>query len=263
MAPGQKRTVPPRDRAVVGLERARRGTRGRAWRLPVALLGTSACAAALAVGGSSSLAATASVSTPRSRPSPAARLATYSVGRSAAIAAAIYSNESRGSKLYQQLGRIAADGTLLSDLRRGNLRGAYAEAEAQEHSVFNHFAHVTRVSVTRGSRVLFTATVNSNGAFVVAPASRVLRSHGRLLGTLLLSIQDVTGYVKLVHVYTGAEVLVRGSSGQVRTTLAAAVRVPLPTSGSATIAKSRYLVRAFRETGWGNERLTVWVLVRG
>jgi hypothetical protein len=111
--------------------------------------------------------------------------------------------------------------------------------------------------------VLFNATVNSNGAFVVAPASRVLRSRGHLLGTLLLSIQDVTGYVKLAHIYTGAEVLVRGSSGQVRTTLPAAVYAHLPNSGAVTISKHRYLVGSFRETGWGSERLTVWILVKG
>jgi hypothetical protein len=108
--------------------------------------------------------------------------------------------------------------------------------------------------------VLVNATVNSDGVYVVAPGTRILRLHGRLLGTLLVSIQDVTGFVKLVHDLTGAEVLVRGVSGHVRTSLSAATNVRLPASGQVAIAGRTYLVRSFVETGWGNEPLTVWIL---
>jgi hypothetical protein len=171
-----------------------------------------------------------------------------------------YNNETKGAKLFQQLGRIARDGILLDALSRGDLAGAQAEADAQLRSPVNHLDHVTRISVIRGSRVLVNATENSNGVYVVAPARRILRSHGRLLGTLLVSIQDVTGFVKLVHRLTGAEVLVRGASGHVRTSLGAAARVRLPRSGRVTVAGRGYLVRSFGEIGWGNEPLTVWIL---
>jgi hypothetical protein len=147
-----------------------------------------------------------------------------------------YYNETKGAKLFQQLGRIARDGILLDTLSRGDLAGAQAEADAQLRSPVNHLAHVTRISVIRGSRVLVNATVNSDGVYVVAPARRILRSRGRLLGTLLVSLQDVTGFVKLVHRLTGAEVVVRGASGHVRTSLGAAAGVRLPSSGHVTIA---------------------------
>ena len=176
------------------------------------------------------------------------------------VAKGTYNSETKGSKLFQELGRIARDGILLDALSRGDLAGAQAEADAQLRSPVNHFAHVTRISVIHGSRVLVNATVNSDGVFVVAPARRTLRSHGRLLGTLLVSIQDVTGFVKLVHRLTGAEVVVRGASGHVRSSLGAAARVRLPMSGHVTIAERRYFVRSFREIGWGNEPLTVWIL---
>jgi hypothetical protein len=179
------------------------------------------------------------------------------------VAKTVYYRETKGAKLFQQLGRIASDGILLDALSRGDLAGAQAEADAQLRSSFNHLAHVTRISVIRGSRVLVNATVNSDGAYVVAPGSRVLRSHGRLLGTLLVSLQDVTGFVKLVHRLTGAEVLVRGGSGHVRTSLGAAASVRLPSSGHVTIAGRGYFVRSFPEVGWGNEPLTVWVLEGG
>jgi hypothetical protein len=159
-----------------------------------------------------------------------------------------------------ELARIARDGILLTALAGGDIAGAQAEADAQLTSALNHYAHVTRIGVTRGSKVLVNATVNSDGVYVVAPRTRVLRVHGRVLGTLLVSLQDVTGFVKLVHRLTGAEVLVRGGSGHVRTSLPAAVGVRLPASGHVTIAGHRYLVRSFHETAWGGEPLTVWIL---
>jgi hypothetical protein len=162
----------------------------------------------------------------------------------------------------QQLNRIARDGTMLNALSRGDVAGAQAEADVQLRSPGNHFAHVTRISVVRGSRVLVNATVNSDGVFVVAPASRVLRSHGRLLGTLLVSIQDVTGYVKVVHDLTGADVVARGASGHVRISRGSPTAGPLPSSGQVTIAGRKYSVRSFHEVGWGNEPLTVWILLR-
>ena len=150
----------------------------------------------------------------------------------AVIAAkATYDNETKGWKLSQELRLIAHDGALLKALSRGELTAAQAAADARLASPANHFAHVTRISVTRGSRVLVNATVNSDGVFVVAPGTRTLRSHGHLLGTLLVSLQDVTGFVKLVHRRTGAKVLVRGGRGHVRTSLGAAAHVRLPPSG--------------------------------
>ena len=176
------------------------------------------------------------------------------------VAKETYNNETKGPKLFQQLGRIAHDGVLLEALSRGDLAGAQAEADAQLAAPGNHFAHVTRISVVRGSRVLVNATVNSDGVYVVAPGSRTLRSHGRVLGTLLLSLQDVTGFVKLVHRLTGADVLVRGGSRHVRTSLGAAIGVRLPQSGRVTIAGRGYFVKSFKEIGWGNEPLTAWIL---
>jgi hypothetical protein len=201
--------------------------------------------------------------------SSAATQATVPTGRPARshidaiveVAKQTYNAEANGPKLLQELGRIARDGVLLDALSRGDLAAAQAEADSQLRRPLNHIAHVTRISVIRGARVLVNATVNSDGVFVVAPGKRVLRVHGRLLGTLLVSIQDVTGFVKLVHNLTLAQVVARGASGRVRVSPGAtAPRAGLPTSGHITIAGRRYVVRSFHETAWGNEPLTVWVL---
>ncbi len=169
--------------------------------------------------------------------------------------------------MHSELARIARDGALLSALRRGDTAGAQAEAGVQLRIPLNHSAHVTRIGVNRGPRVLVNATVNADGVFVVAPVTRALNTNGRNLGTLLVSVQDVTGFVKLVHHITGADVLVRGSSGRVRTSLGAAIGVYLPRSGATTIAGEKYFVQSFGEIGWGSEgsaheALTVWVLER-
>jgi hypothetical protein len=185
------------------------------------------------------------------------------IDRFVKVAQATYNNETKGPKLLVELGRIARDGVLLDALSRGDLAGAQSEADAQLRSPANHLAHVTRISVIHGSRVLVNATVNSDGVFVVAPGTRVLRLHGRVLGTLLVSIQDVTGFVKLVHNLTGAAVLARGASGRVRTSPglpSAAAGARLPSSGHVTIAGRLYSVRSFHEIAWGNEGLTVWML---
>ncbi len=179
-----------------------------------------------------------------------------------------YDIESRGGKLQRELNRSARAPVLLGALSRGDIAAAQAQADAQLHLPVNHLAHVTRIAVSRGARMLVNATVNADGVFVVAPATRVLRVHGRVLGTLLVSIQDVTGYVKLVHDLTGADALVRGASGRVRSSLGAAEGVRLPRAGSITIAGRTYFVRSFGEVGWGTEPaagepLTVWVLERG
>ncbi len=184
------------------------------------------------------------------------------IARTVAVAQATYRDEVAGGKLVQQLGRIARDGVLLAALARGDLAGAQAEAHAQLFSTANHLDHVTRIAVVRGSHEIVNATVNTNGVFVVAPGRRVLRARGRTVGTLWVSIQDVVGYAKLVHNLTGAAVVVRGPSGQVRTSpgAGAAAGARLPQAGRVTVAGRAYGVRSFGEAGWGGEALTVWVL---
>jgi hypothetical protein len=221
------------------------------------------CALALTLGacGSTHIAADADAAADgRGATTPSSSASAVAVNRAARVAQRAYKRETRGSKLHHETERIARDPILLRALARGDVRGARADARAQLLSGANHLNHVTRISVVRGAHVVVNATLNSDGRFVVAPAVRALAVRGRSVGTLLVSIQDVTGFVKLVHRRTRADVVARGSSGQVRTSLPAAAHAALPPSGSATIAGRSYAVRSFRELGWGGEALTVWVL---
>jgi hypothetical protein len=175
-----------------------------------------------------------------------------------AVAKHVYGKEINGGRAHSDLRFIAADQALLDELSRGELGAAQAEAYSRMTSVPTK--HITRVSVLGGRRTLINAVWNRNGSFVVAPLEQGLYLHGRRLGELLVSVQDVVGYVRLVHLYTGAQVVVRGASGQARTSLAAAGHVVLPGSGHVTIAGARYLVGSFSLQGWGGEPLTVSVL---
>ena len=112
------------------------------------------------------------------------------------------------------------------------------------------------MSVLRGTRTL----TNVGGAFVVASAKLELRTVGGApLATLEASMQDVIGYVKLVHRLTGADIVVRGSSGHVGSSLPTTPAV-LPASGELIIDGRPAVVRSFQEVGFGGERLTVWII---
>jgi hypothetical protein len=178
--------------------------------------------------------------------------------RLAGIARQRYSEEVNGAAVHKQLRRVAADPVLLRALRSGDLATLRAEVRLQQATPH---AHISRLRVVRGSRVLADAGV----VFVVAPSQRALHNaHGRYLGTLQLSIQDVIGYVKYLRRNVHVDVVVRGhGSAHVRTSLPGATRGALPASGTVTIAGHRYRVRSFREHGLAGETLRVWILKRG
>jgi hypothetical protein len=170
------------------------------------------------------------------------------------VARRIYRQETVGAVGHTAVKRIARDKALLAALSSGNPATIRAAALRQ---LFNPGKHVVRLSVTRGGRTL----TDVGGAFVVAPAHIELRSSGGAdLGRLEASMQDVVGYVKLVHRLTGVQIVVRGAAGHVESSLTAATHAALPAAGTATVGGHRYTVRSFRQTGFGGEHLEVWIL---
>jgi hypothetical protein len=166
----------------------------------------------------------------------------------AGVARRIYQQEAGGAVGHAAVKRIARDRALLAALRGHHPAAVRAAALRQ---LFNPGKHVVRLSVVRGTRTL----TDVGGAFVVAPARLEVRG-----AVIEASMQDVVGYVKLVHRLTGAQVVVRGVPGHVESSLAGAAHAPLPTSGDATIAGRTYVVASFHETGFDGEPLSVWVL---
>jgi hypothetical protein len=188
---------------------------------------------------------------PRARPRSA-------IDRLASVARQRYSEEVTGAAVHKQLRRVAADPVLLRALRSGSLTALRAEVSLQDATPH---AHISRLRVLRGSRVLADAGV----VFPVAPAQQTLHdAHGHSIGTLQLCIQDVIGYVKYLHRNVHVDVVVRGhGAAHVRTSLPAAANMTLPHTGPVMVAGHHYLVRFFTEPGLAGETLRIWILKRG
>ncbi|MGZ6641759.1 MAG: hypothetical protein ACXVFT_07975 [Solirubrobacteraceae bacterium] len=69
--------------------------------------------------------------------------------------------------------------------------------------------HIVRVRAWRGGRLVNDV----GGPFVLSPATGTIRAPGgRVAGRFLLAVQDDTGFIKLVHRFTGADVVLRKGS---------------------------------------------------
>jgi hypothetical protein len=161
-----------------------------------------------------------------------------------------YRKESVGLAVHVAFRRVERDGALVRALRAGDLRTARARADQLL------IGHLVRIRIRSGARVLVDANPTS---FAVGGPIHSLRARGRTLGQMEISIQDVIGFLRLVHLYDGGDAVVRGSRGQVRTSLAGVPR-RLPSSGCVSVGGRRYAVDAFTERGFATEGLTVWVL---
>jgi hypothetical protein len=150
--------------------------------------------------------------------------------------------EATGSEVRRELGLVARDPALVRAVRRrdaGALR-AVIVGFFREHQL-----HIVRVrATTAGGRLINDV----GGPFVLAPASRAVRDRGRTIGRVTLSVQDDTGFIKLMRRFTGAGVVLRTRSGLVpgSSTAPAATRsrVLVATDGER-FATSSFVTRAF------------------
>ena len=126
-----------------------------------------------------------------------------------------------GERIYQEeLHSPDVSATLRHIERSTNFQRAIAagDAEATRAAIIGFFEqhiHVVRVRVTVGSHLL----VDEGGPYVLAPVHGTVHSGGRAVGQFEMAIQDDAGYLKLAHLFTGAEVLMRRGATQVMGTL--------------------------------------------
>jgi hypothetical protein len=169
-------------------------------------------------------------------PADKAAVANASLDAYANVARRIYASERSGTPVRASLRRISHDAAAM--------RGNRAELLRQ---LFLPGYHVVRLRVVRGGHTVGDV----GGRFVVAGPTR---------RGMTISIQDVIGYVKLVHRLTGQAIVVRGRPGHVVASSRALSKASLPASGSATVAGRTYAVTTFDEPGFAGERLHVWIL---
>jgi hypothetical protein len=167
-----------------------------------------------------------------------------------------YQEEAYGPATQKILTRLAHDAGLLRAVRSGSAAQVRSYVAGSYRPVWYHW-HVSRMRITRGSTVLAEAGV----PFVVRGPSKTLQAGGGPRTVLTISAQDTIGYIRFMRRNHGVQVVVRGQGARnVRTSLPAAARRPLPDSGSVTISGRRYRVVAFREAGWLGQPLKIWIL---
>ena len=146
--------------------------------------------------------------------------------------------------------RIAHDPAIIAALRRGNRAALRAAAL---HELFLPVKHVVRIRVARGGRTL----VDVGGAFVAGAESAPVPGG---LGRVQVSMQDVLGLTKLVARFTGAQIVVHGSGGDVIASTPAIRDLRLPASGQVRIGGRPWAVRTIDRTGFRGEPLRISVL---
>ncbi len=112
------------------------------------------------------------------------------------VASLIYDGET-GGRAEVQVKRVQHDPELLGAVARRDASGA-TRAVAR---LLNQ--HIVRLRVSTGVGLL----ADVGGPFVLAPARAPLRAGGRTIGSLVLSIQDDEGYLRLARRLAGLDVL--------------------------------------------------------
>ncbi len=126
-----------------------------------------------------------------------------------------------GERIYQEeLHSPAVAETVRHIERSSALQRAVAahDATATRAAIVGFFGehiHVVRVRVTIGGHLL----EDLGGPYVLAPVHGTVRSGGHVVGQFAMAIQDDAGYLRLAHLFTGAEVLMRTGGRQVMGTL--------------------------------------------
>ncbi len=112
------------------------------------------------------------------------------------VAELIYEGEA-GPRTLVQVHRVQHDGALLEAVARRDPVSTRAAVEALLHH------HLVRLRVAAGGSLL----ADVGGPCVLAPVRANLRLHGRKIGSIVVSIQDDEGYLRLTHRLAGLDVL--------------------------------------------------------
>jgi hypothetical protein len=142
-------------------------------------------------------------------------------------------------------------------------RRAVAERNvAATHAAIDDFfaahIHVVRVRVTVEGRLL----VDVGGPYALAPAQGTLRLNGRVVGQFEMAIQDDAGYLRLAHLFTGAQVLMREGSQQVMGTLDPGP-ASVPERGPVSYGGRGYEAYSFTAEAFPSGPLRISLLIPG
>jgi hypothetical protein len=121
---------------------------------------------------------------------------------------------------------------------------------------FREHIHVVRVRVTVGGHLL----VDVGGPYVLAPVQGAVRSGRRVVGHFEMAIQDDAGYLKLAHLFTAAQVLMRVGPQQVMGTLSPGPAA-VPDRGSVSYGGHTYEAYSFTGEAFPSGPLRISLLL--
>jgi hypothetical protein len=171
------------------------------------------------------------------------------------VAELIYEGES-GSRTLVQVHRVQANQPLLQAVAAHDSAGIRAAAAALLHH------HLVRLRVLdTGGHLL----EDLGGPFVLAPVKAKLKLHGKTIGSIVISIQDDEGYLRLTHRLAGLDVLMfmEGTNGKPRLVKNSLGPNPgaVPASGSYTYKGKRFRVFTVKAGAFPSGPLTIRVLI--
>jgi hypothetical protein len=170
------------------------------------------------------------------------------------VAELIYEGES-GPRTLAQVRRVQTNQPLL---RAVASRDPVA-TRAAVATLLHH--HLVRLRVLAGGKLL----TDDGGPFVLAPVTAKLRLGGKTIGSIVLSIQDDEGYLRLTHRLAGLDVLMfmRGAGGKPRLVKNSLGSNPgsVPASGSYTYKGKRFRVFTVKAGAFPSGPLTIRVLI--
>ncbi|QEC48784.1 hypothetical protein FSW04_15185 [Baekduia soli] len=148
-----------------------------------------------------------------------------------AIGRRLFAAEQSGGATARVLRHVTSDPRVVQAVAHDDPGALRAEIV---HLFGDRTLHVVRIRATTASGALVN---DVGGPYVLAPASAPVKLGARVIGRVTLSIQDDTGYIKLMHRFTGAVVQLSTPAGPVPGS-----NVPVP---GVTYRRVTFTVQAF------------------
>jgi hypothetical protein len=169
------------------------------------------------------------------------------------VARRIAEGERQGTAVTRALRTIESDRVLTAALADGDDAAVRAEMLVL---LYDH-EHIVRIRVLRGARVVDDV----GGPLVLAPVRGLLRAHGRVVGSFVMSIQDDMGYRLLLARLAGVHSVITYGGRAVMRDIAVSPRL-LTDGGVAATDSARYRVSSLRVGRFPSGTLQVYVLTR-
>jgi hypothetical protein len=168
----------------------------------------------------------------------------------------LYRTEAGGAAIHRVLRHVASDRRFRAAVVRDDPSGLRT---AIVRFFRTRSLHVVRVRATTAAGRLVN---DVGGPDVLAPASQELYGQRRArIGRVTVSVQDDTGYIKLMHRFTGAEVLLRRPAGQVAGSSLVPGPATVPARGTVTYQGRTYEAFSFPARAFPSGPLTISLLL--